>query len=624
VRARHAAALLVALLAGACGRTPQRSVLLVTVDTLRPDALGWVAGRNATPAIDALAAAGFRFPGAVSPVPLTLPAHTSLLTGLDPHRHGVRDNGQLLGPAPTTLGGILGGRGYATGAFVSGYPLRALFGLDRGFERYDDDIGSAGDIWLDRPAEATTDAALAWLRDVLAAAPQRPWFLWVHYFEPHDPYTPPPRFARPGPRGAYDGEVAAADAAVGRLLSGVGSATAGTSRLTVFAGDHGESLGEHGEDTHGIFVYDSTVLVPLIIAGEGLVRPGESRAPARLVDVLPTLLDLLEIPPCQGLDGISLRPLLDGGMLDPPAAYLESQQPWLGYGWAPLVGLRTSSFKLIDAPQPELYDLARDPGETANRLASDAGTAGDLGRTLRARQAQGAAPAAPADDPEVLAALRSLGYASGFGAGRAPSGPDPKDRIAELRLISLAEAEARAGSRTSALAILDMVLETEPDQPYANLRAGTLLAAEGQLAEAIERLEHVLRIEPTHPEAAFALADALSRAGRLDRAEAAWRLTVRIQPRRAVAWSNLGTVLLRRSRVGEAIGAMAKAVDLAPADPVLVANLAEARYQHALLLQAAGRTEEARATLLAAAAAAPALRQRAAMDPRLVRLLVNP
>jgi len=334
-----------ALLAPAPAISPLApNVLLITLDTLRPDALGWVAGRNQTPALDALAREGFRFPGAVAPVPLTLPSHSSLLTGLLPRHHGVRDNGQVLPAAVPTLAERLRQRGYATAGFVSGYPLRSLFGLDRGFDRYEDSLPLGAEGWRERPAPETTALALEWLRTA-----REPWFLWVHYYDPHDPYTPPRAFWKPGRRGTYDGEVAAVDHAIGSLRAGLGPAKG--SLLTVMTADHGEALGEHGEATHGFFVYDSTLLVPLVFSFPGRVRPGESRSAARLVDVAPTILDLLGLPPLLDTDGVSLAPTLAGRSQDLPAAYLETRQPWIAYGWAPLKAIRFRNFKLIEAPR---------------------------------------------------------------------------------------------------------------------------------------------------------------------------------------------------------------------------------------------------------------------------------
>src|SRR5262245_34928355 len=417
-RAARAAALVVALAAfwGAKPTAPPH-VLLVTVDTLRPDALGWVAGRNATPAIDALARESFRFKAARSPPPLPLPAHTSLLTALEPPRHGVRDNGQVLGAEPRTLAEAFRGRGYRTGAVVSGYPLRSLFGLDRGFESYDDRLPVEGDEWRERPAPETTEAALAWVRGRL-----RPWFLWVHYYDPHDPYTPPERLRRPGPRGAYDGEVALVDEAIGRLREGLARAGSPSRLLTVLTADHGESLGEHGEDTHGFFVYESTLQVPLLVHFPGRVRPGESPLPARLVDVAPTILELAAATPFADVDGVSLGPLLAGKTLVLPPAYAETYQPFLGYGWAPLFSLLAGDWKLVDAPRRELYDLRRDPGESDNRVAAAPDEAKRLLGLLDASRGAKGPQAERPQDPEAAERLRALGY---VGGGAVPSGDLP-------------------------------------------------------------------------------------------------------------------------------------------------------------------------------------------------------
>ena len=260
-------------------RGPARpDVLLISVDTLRPDALGWVAGRNPTPALDALAREGFRFPAAVSPVPLTLPSHVSIMTGLVPRRHGVRDNGQVLGAGPPTLAEALRANGYATAAFVGGFPLRAPFGLDRGFDHYDDALPPGEDAWRERPAPETTAAALSWLRSrTTSAGPARaPFFLFVHYYDAHDPYTPPARLLGAGPRGAYDGEVRFVDESVGELRRGLHDLRLDRNLLTIFLGDHGEALGQHGEETHGFFVYDATVVVPLLFQFPGRLVPGAS------------------------------------------------------------------------------------------------------------------------------------------------------------------------------------------------------------------------------------------------------------------------------------------------------------------------------------------------------------
>ncbi|MCB1057244.1 MAG: sulfatase-like hydrolase/transferase, partial [Acidobacteria bacterium] len=469
-------------------QAPRRpDVLLITIDTLRPDALGWIGGKNATPNLDALAAEGVRFPAAVSPVPITLPAHTSLMTALIPPRHGVRDNGQLLGSGAQTLAEALQTEGYATAAFVSGYPLSPEFGLDRGFDRYDGILASDGGP-LEWSAAETTRRALEWL----STAP-RPWFLWIHYYDPHDPYEPPQRLLKPGPRGAYDGEVAAVDEALGALLAGAAKASA--NRLTVFTADHAESLGEHGERTHGFFIYDSTTLVPLVFHWPGKLKPLEPKAEhetlPRLIDVAPTICALLGLPEWNGVDGESLLPLLTGRPQQIPAAYLESLRPWHSYGWAPLKGMRREGWKLIVAPRPELYELSSDHAEAVNRIDDQPNPARRIAGALRSAEQQPALASSSAVDAETLARLRSLGYTGGA-AGTGSSLPDgladPKDRIDAWNLLGDAEAELGAGRPEAALSRFDQVLEKAPDNPFALARSGFALLVLDRVDEAVPRL----------------------------------------------------------------------------------------------------------------------------------------
>ncbi|MEO8429871.1 MAG: sulfatase-like hydrolase/transferase [Acidobacteriota bacterium] len=582
--------------ASAGGEKP--NVLLITVDTLRPDALGWTGGRNPTPAIDRLAAEGFRFRGAVSPVPLTLPSHASILTGLLPRRHGVRDNGQILASATPTLARTLKARGYATAAFVSGYPLRRLFGLDSGFDVYDDRLTKGSEGWLERPAGATTAAALAW-----AARARAPWFLWIHYYDPHDPYEPPRAFRRPGPRGAYDGEVAYVDSEIGRLLRGLRATPAG--RVTVFAGDHGEALGEHGEAGHGFFIYDSTILVPLIFHAPGRVAPAQSAAPVRLIDVAPTLLDLLGLAPLPDADGRTIAPLLRGKAFEPPAAYVETQQPWIAYGWAPLFAIRDGRWKLIRAPRPELYEWAVDPSEQRNVAAEPQKreTALALGRALSAVEAKPAADSRRTNDPEALARLRSLGYLGAGASGPAmPRNlPDPKDRLAERTMLLQGEELLREGQLDRAIAKFSDVLRRDPGNRFALLRSGIALLKKGDLAGSVRPLEEAVRLDPDQAENRFALADALTRTGQYRRAVPHWMEAVRLSPRRVAAWSNLGTALGRDGRMTEAVSAFARAVELDPRDPLLVENLAFAE-------RAAGQDAAALAHLRKAASLGPPAR----------------
>jgi choline-sulfatase len=599
------------------------SVILLTLDTLRPDSLGWVAGRNATPALDRLAAGGLRFPAAVAPTPLTFPSHAAMMTGVLPRRLGLRDNGQTLGSDPETLAAVLRARGYSTAAFVSGYPLSRGFGLDRGFDAYDDRFTAGAGENLERTAPETTRAALAWL-----ASARAPWFVWVHYFDPHYPNEPPPAFARPGDRGAYDGEVAYADRAIGDVLAAAESA-AGGPLLTVFAGDHGESLGEHGEGTHGFFVYDATVLVPLVLRLPGTIAPGESRAPAQLIDLAPTVADLVGAPRFPVADGESLVRERRG---EPPPAYVETWQPWLSYGWAPLQALRHAGWKLVVAPRPELYDLSRDPGERNNVFDAQRDRARhleSLRRRVEARPAVGAPGGAA--DAEAVAKLRSLGYVGAGGGGTEPprSGlRDPKDSRELRDLLTEADARLRRGDHGRAIKNFDAVLARDPANRFALLRSGVALLATGAADRAVPRLARAVERGPGDPEARAALARALVRVGRPEDALPHALEAAKLQPRRAAAWADLGSALGQAKRIPEAVEALGRAAALDPADPALAArfafalhaaeripdaareleraaSLANGKFRHSgalgILLADLGRTDEARKWLIASA-----------------------
>ena len=574
-RALAAALCAFALAASAAFGASRPSVLLVTVDTLRPDALGWVAGRNATPAIDALAREGVRFPAAISPVPLTLPSHTSLLTGLEPPRHGVRDNGQALAAGVPTLAETLRRDGYATAAFVSGFPLDSAFGLDRGFQVYDDRLPDGERSHEERAAPATTAAALAWLR----SAPC-PWFVWVHYYDPHYPYEPPAGLRGAGKRGNYDGEVRAVDGAVAELERAA-KKLAGGELLTVLTADHGESLGEHGEATHGFFVYDSTVLVPLVVHWPGHLAPRESRAAARLVDVMPTLLQLIGSSPVPGVDGVGLLPILAGKATEIPPAYSETYQPWTSYGWSPLRAIRHGGWKLIAAPRPELFDLGRDPQEQTNLVDRERPKARDLERRLRVVTARPSrAAGAVLHDETSTARLRALGY---LGAGSSPGEPpaglaDPKDRLAVRDLLTEGEELMMAGEFAAAARRFDLALASDPGNRFAALRGGVARLELGRTAEAVEQLTLAVRLDPTRVEARATLAAALARAKRHDEAVAQLREWVRLQPRRAEAWATLGNALGVAGRPREAAEALARAIELEPADPSLRVRLAFAAH----------------------------------------------
>jgi len=550
------------------------NVLLITVDTLRPDALGWVSGGGTTPAIDRLASEGFRFPGAVSPVPLTLPAHSSLFSGLIPPRHGVRDNGQVLAAGVPLLAERFGQAGYQTAAFVSGYPLSRPFGLARGFSHYDDALPAAGSgQGLERRAAETTAAAVEWLKTTPG-----PWLLWVHYYDPHLPYEPG---SGPQPsigRADYDGEVARVDRAVDDLRTSVAAKTGDV--LTVFTADHGESLGEHGEATHGFFVYDSTLRVPLIFHWPGRVAAGESLRAARLIDVAPTILDLVGLPRLVDAGGVSLGPTLKGEEQPQEPAYFESQQPWRSYGWAPLSGLLKDGWKWIAAPRPELYRIEDDPGESRDLYNGEVATGRALQRELRALLTRPPVTSETEADPAVLTRLRALGYLGGVTVSSAPAGdlPDPKDRLELRRLLTEGQELLDAGSASRALERFDRVLEAEEDNRFALSRSGLALMQLNRLDGAVDRLSRSVELAGDDPETRSVLAEALGRLGLYERAVTEWMEVARHQPEVARVWSNLGASLGRAGRLTEAVEALRQAQQLDPDNPDRWIRLAFAEF----------------------------------------------
>ncbi len=387
-----------ALLAGACGDSPRPNVLLVTVDTTRADHLGaYGYDRDTSPTVDALAAEGVLFEHAFAHAPITLPSHTSMLTGTFPLAHGVRDNGRFsVADDLETLPEMLRERGYATGAFVSAFVLDSRFGLDQGFDVYDDsftaewsedklrDARIYNQMVTDRPADQTTQRAIAWL----AEQAESPFFLWVHYYDPHQRYAPPHPWDQLYQDNLYDGEIAFMDSEIARLFDALRERGLWDRTAVLLTGDHGESLGQHGEATHAVLAYDSTLRVPLVIkppAGVAVERKVVTESVSH-VDLLPTVGDLLDLPTPSGLPGRSLLPAIQGrapsGRAADRAIYFESALPRFSFGWEPLFGVRAGSWKYIHAPEPELYDLERDPGEQRNIARAESERREELERLL--------------------------------------------------------------------------------------------------------------------------------------------------------------------------------------------------------------------------------------------------
>jgi len=519
-------ALLTAALAAGCGRPPAAEielaegtpVILVSIDTLRADRLPAYGYEGvATPAIDRLEKEAVLFEQAYSHTPLTLPSHVSMLAGELPSVHGVRDNvgyrwdagGRFYLPA------ALEAAGYRTAATVSSAALRRATGLAAGFELYDDavDVEPGREVaGAERPGPRTLEAARAWLRSV----GDEPFFLFFHLYEPHAPYSPPEPFASRYPS-SYDGEVAAADRFVGELFDELRRLDAWDRSLVILVSDHGEGLGDHGEQGHGLFVYREALHVPLLVKLPG-GRLGGRRvaAPAQLVDLVPTVAPLLGLETPAGLPGRSLLELEDGDAAE-RVIYAETYFPRIHFGWSPLLSAIRFPYHLIHGPDPELYHLGRDPGETRNLVQEERRVYAALSREVARFQTELEAPAE--EDPEVRRQLEALGYV-GRTAPAAEEGPlpDPKTRLHVLARLEEAHELYRRGDLDAAVSAFRAVLVEEPRLLDAWETLGNALLGLGRREAAIETFRKLLEISDGSAEGAFLLAHALAESGRLEEA----------------------------------------------------------------------------------------------------------
>ena len=583
---------------------PRANVLLVTIDTLRVDRVGAYGGvAGATPTLDRLAAEGLRVDTAYTHVPLTLPSHTAIMTGAYPQVNGVRDNGSFRfdGRLPT-LAGTLKGAGYRTGAFVASFVLDARFGLNAGFDVYDDRYGArpaGGDLSIvERPAGAVIDAALPWITGGGSAG--QPWFAWLHLYDPHEPYDPPEPYRGRFAADPYAGEVAFADARLGAALEELSRRGLLANTLVVVAADHGESLGDHQERTHGLFAYDSTLRVPLVLWASG-VRSGVLRGPAQLVDVMPTILEMVGVT-ADVPNGRSLWSFArDGKPVSDAGVYFEALNANLTRHWAPLTGVVHGGLKFVDLPIPELYDLAADPGELVNLFAQRPGAAVPLAKRLSAMR-DAAAPARPATvDRDTEQRLRSLGYVSaprGAAAGRATPADDPKALIGLHNLLDDALVAMKGRRPAEAERLLKQIIATRPDfivahdrlaQLYrdtgrlplaiqtldAASRAGVvdaaLLAAlggylqeAGNLTRSLEVLEAARTMNPSEMEVYEKLGITYTRLGRFDEAHRMFAHMLSVAPNSATTYNNLGSLYLTERRWTEAADALSRALAIDP------------------------------------------------------------
>jgi arylsulfatase A-like enzyme/Flp pilus assembly protein TadD len=572
-------AALVSLGGPASGGAPppaRPSLVLLTLDTTRADSIGcYGAARAATPNLDALAARGTRYARALTSSPLTFPAHCSLMTGLDPPFHGVRDNGTAILPSSLpTLATVLRARGYATGAFVSSRVLDRRFGLDRGFRTYDERMaaerqGEHG--YPERDAQAVTSAALTWLSRLPRG---RPYFLWVHYYDPHSPYAPPGDWSGASIERRYAGEVAYMDREIGRLLARL---PARDQTLVAAVGDHGEMLGEHGERDHGLLLYRSSLEVPLILAGPG-VPMGRVVPQTVGTRALPaTLFALLKTggarPFGAPLPGLSIQ---GGAAPSGETVYSETWLPATAYGWSPLRAASDSRLRFVLAPRPELYDFVSDPGETKNIMKERGGDAerlrsllADVERRSAGRKAPGAAP-----PPEVVAALRSLGYLSGSSPSRANS-LDPKDGVAMLAEFDRANEAMVEGRPAEALPVLEDLVRRSPGNVPFLSRLSDVQAVLGKSEDALATVKEAIGLNPRLDFLHLHLANTYKMLGRFPDARAEYQAALALNPRMSQAWLALGELAKRTGQSAEERRLLERAVAAGTSSAAILARLAQ-------------------------------------------------
>ena len=578
-RGRGAGVVLAAALFLGCHREhPRYNVLLITLDTFRADRVGAL-----TPALAKLAREGVAFTNADSPVPLTLPAHSSLLSGVLPPQHGLRNNGA--GSFPTdreTLATLLSKNNYRTGAFVSSFVLDHRFGLNRGFDVYDDEVArdptqtSAG-LEAERRGGETVDRALSWLK----GGDARPFFAWVHLYDAHAPYAPPAPYPQ-----TYDGEIAYVDAQVARLLGAIDR----SNTIVAVVGDHGEALGEHGELTHGLLLYEPTLHVPLIVAAPDIDARVIAQ-PVSTVDLAPTLASLAGVP--LGSNNLLSAPSKD--------IYAETEYP-VQFGWSDLTSMRRGDKKLIRSTHPALYDLARDPHETTNVLDSERRAFSDLAARLDAVAASAVATSTTGVDEETRAKLGALGYIAPTHENVA-NGPraDPEAMAPLFRKFEEAHVLMVSERADQAVAMMEDIVRTDPHNAVFRQELARAVRQKGDLKRAIELYREAAAETPNDPEAWYNLAAAFQDAGDQQRAGAAIQEALRrdekrpeahnvlgialaatghveeaqkeferalaIDPRDARAWNNLGNIFRATNRAENAERAYRKSIELAPRYP---------------------------------------------------------
>jgi arylsulfatase A-like enzyme/Flp pilus assembly protein TadD len=596
---------------GLSAQSPQRpasqpNVFLVTIDTLRADHIHCYGDASIqTPGLDNLAKDGVRFAQAFTPSPITNTSHISILTGLLPSTHGVMDFAVPLPSEYPLWAELLKKRGYHTGAFIGSIVLDSRNfapGLNRGFDFYDDfpAVAPNKSRWerLERRAEDVARRAETWL----TANSGGPKFVWVHFYDPHDPYDPPPPFAQMYKNRLYDGEIAYADSVLAGFVTYLKKKGWYDDSIVIVVGDHGEGLGEHHEETHGAFLYDSTLHVPLIVKLQNQKHAGRVvEAQVRTTDILPTVVDLLRIPPAGRFDGESLLSFLGVAAATETAgrtAFGETDYP-LRFGWAPLRSVRDEGFKFIEAPKPELYNLRSDPFELTNNYAPwDASVQkframlSDSKRKIRVR-----APSAGSVSKNTIAELEALGYlgradlASSTNVPEPSLLPDAKDKIEQLNLLHQAMIASEDGRDIDARAALERALELDPISPTALRQLADFELQAGEFAKAAEHLKRALALHFDDSVTAFHLGQALVGEGDLAGAREALETSLKFNPMQFDARLLLGQVCLDEKKAKAAEDQFEAALLIEPQNSAAQLWLAKAQMAGKNFTEATRRLE---------------------------------
>jgi choline-sulfatase len=523
------------------------SILLVTLDTTRADRLGVESEEAGTPNLEALAARGTYFSQAYSTVPMTLPAHASMFTGRYPAEHGVHENGRYLEPGEHLLAAALRARGYRTSAFISGYPLSSRFGIGYGFDLFDDEFGADR---AERDARTTTDHALAHL-DTSDAAPI---FLWVHYFDPHEPYDPPEPFRSRYADDPYQGEIAFMDRELGRLVAGFEARVGDAGWRIVVLGDHGEGLGDHGEALHGKLLYQGVMRVPLIVAGSDNAAVARIDEPVSIRRAFDTILGWADGEQAPGWLAGEREPVL-----------AEALKPYLQYGWQPQVMGVVGGLKVIRSGETEVYDVRVDPEESRN-LAGEVDVPRELALAVREYPIGPTADAGESAelDEEAIRKLASLGYFdSGPVRGRRDDAPNPKDMTHVFRDLDIGSGLFVRGEYDEAARVFSRVLAADPGNLVVCLRLAVAYSQLGREGEAQAYFERAREISPESVDLRHYHAMHYLRFGKLDRAETLFESVLAEMPRRLPALQAMARIEIAKGALPEAVSYLDRVVAIA-------------------------------------------------------------